>query len=491
MKKEVIGKGIIVVLVIAGVILFNLLTFPLREKIDLSYGKAYTLSPSTRKVLRSLSDTVLIEFFSSSNLPTRLKPLKREIVDLLEEYKRASKDVTLKILDPSKDSKAEEEARNFGIPQLQFSLVERDKYAVSNGYFGIGITYAGKKEVIPKVDNISNLEYELTSLIYKLSKKNPDNVYLYVGQAGVGEKDDFSLFKQGLQKEFSYKLLPSRITGLETKEARALVLVDDRKKSFKKEEIDTLSQYLKKGGNIIAFIDGVWVSDSLMVKKAEHNLFSLLKENGLVLHKDLVLSNSSSLVNFGNQYISFLAPYPFWVKTSVFNKEAPYFANVYSLSFPWVSSISLRSSKNISTRFLVKTTPYSWEESDNFILAPNQISRPSKSDLKSFIIGAEATRKKGGKILLFSSSRFLYNRFLSHTSNLNFVLNLLDNLCSSGLLSGIRTRGVRFYSLPKFSPVQEDIFRYGNLIVPFILTSLLGLAYFLRKKSSKIVIVKE
>lgn len=487
-RLEKVEKQMIYFFSIALFLVLNLVVSSLSFRLDFSYGQAYSLSPSTKKILSQSEDLVKIKFFASSDIPRRLIPLKTEVSDLLNEYDRqGGKNIQIFILDPKKDDNALEQAREAGLPELQFSQLEKDKYAISKAYFGVVIAYGDKKEVIPQVTEVGDLEYNITSAIYKLVSKQVPKIGI------IGYKEEFNPQKNPLQtlekvlkKQFNLQYLDissSSATKKLDKDIKALMVFDDGKRSFDKTAKERLENYLKDKGNAVFFVNGVWVNDRLTTSPANHQLFSLFKKWGLVLNKDLVLSTSAEVVNFGNQLFAFLTPYPFWLKTAEFNRKAGYFSNVSQLTFPWASSISVKKNKRVKTRILVKTTPRSWLEKDNFILDPSNIPQPSASDLKQFVVAVEARKEQEGNLVLISSSRFVLDRFLSrNNNNIEFVSNILSNLASGGALAGIRSRAIAFYPLPDLPEKQKDLFKYLNiLLLPSILGLVGGLRMFKRK----------
>ncbi len=184
-------KKIFIPILIGIFFAFNWLFSFLSLKLDFSAGKVYTISSSTKKILKSLEKPVEIKFFVSSDLPSRLLPLKRDILDFLSEYQKVSGGkVNLKVLDPTKDNKAKEEAQKEGLPQLQFSQLEQNKYALSNAYLGIVFSYKDKKEIIPQLTDIESLEYNLTATIYKLSKKALPKIGIIGQEERFFQQDD-------------------------------------------------------------------------------------------------------------------------------------------------------------------------------------------------------------------------------------------------------------------------------------------------------------
>ncbi len=469
-------KKIFIPTVLILFFVFNWLFSFLPLKLDFSAGKVYTVSSSTKKILKNLDKPVEIKFFVSSDLPSRLQPLKRDILDFLNEYQRvANGKVNLVVLDPAKDNKAKEEAQKEGLPQLQFSQLEQNKYALANVYLGVILSYKDKKEIIPQVADVESLEYNLTANIYKLSKKELPKIAVF-GQEQVffEQNDPLFSFKRVAEQQFNLEFIDDKFD----KSFAALLIFDNNKKSYSQEEIDKIQKYFDEGGKMIFFVDGVWVTESLLTQSANHNLFSFLEKNGIRLNKNLILSTSAELVNFGNQTVQFLIAYPFWLKTNVFNNNQPFFSNINQLTFPWVSSIDLIDQKGLTETPLVWSIKRSWQQreatgSAGFSLDPQSILEPSDKDFKQFVLAAKITNNKKGEIVVIASSRFILEKFLGKgADNIDFVINILNELASGGMLTGIRQRAVTFYPLPDLSEGQKDLFKYANI---FLFPSLLGI----------------
>ncbi len=473
-------RQIIYLVVIALFMVVNLLVSGLSFRYDASFGRAYTLSDSTKKILRNLDDIVNIKFFASSDLPTRLIPLKTDVIDQLSEFNKEGKGkIRLKILDPKKDQNAAADARESGVPELQFSQLERDKYAVTSAYFGIVLSYADKKEILPQVTELENLEYNLTASIYKLVRKE----LIKIGIVGYTDsfdpnEDKIASLRKILSQQFNLENLDiSSQSATKTIDSsiKTALIFDTNSKEYDEQEIKLLKEYLNKNGRAIFFVDGVWVSDNLTTTVANHNLFSLLQDYGIKIEKNLILSASAELVNFGNNQLSLLVPYPFWFKTNNFNPKISYFSNVNQLTYPWGSSLTLEKKTKTETKELVKTGQRSWQQKDNFVLNPQAIQPPEQKELKEFLVVAGSSKKDGSQIVVIPSSRFVLDRFLGQGSgNLEFVLNIVNNLASGGALTGIRSRAVSFYPLPDLSEGQKDMFKYLNILLLPVLFSFWG-----------------
>ncbi len=480
-------KSLIVILAVVLVILVNnlLSTIPLR--LDASYGKAYTLSLASKKIIQSLKNPVKITFFLSSDIPTKFIPLKSDVLALLDEYKRQSNKINLTIVDPKKDEKSATSAKDFSIPELQLSQLDQDKYALSTAYFGIGLSQGDKRESIPQVTDIGSLEYNMTSSIYKLTRKDVP-VIGFIDQGELIGQDQFQTLKQALGRQYEVTSVMSATDSAQlSKTYKTILIADDNSKNYTDEEITALKQYIKSGGNVILFLDGVWINTQVdfnqAVTEAKHNLFNFTKQFGITLNKDLALSASSEIVNFGSSSGPYISQYPFWVHSQSFNKNSSYFTNVTQLTYPWVSSLDLKNISGLQVTPLVYSSKQSWSEEKNISINPQSITTPKPSDLKTFTVTAESRLKKGGKLLVIPSSRFAQDSYLSRSSNnLELIVNVLNDYVSGGALSGIQSRTVNIYPLPDLPASQKDIFRYLNMLLLPALFGIYGAWRLIRRR---------
>ena len=471
---------------VATFILFSFL--PVR--LDFSKGGAYTLSSATKKTIRNINKLVEITLYISADLPTKIIPLKTDVIELLQEYRRAGKNIKVTIIDPKKDVKIAEKVKQQGIPELQFSQLEKNKYQTSSFYFGIVLSYNEKNEVIPQVSDYQNLEYNVTSAIYRLTRTEMTKVAI-VGenQGDYGQQDPLFSLKKVLSQQYnvvSLDLTTIKEEDVKTflKEYTTIVLLDNGTNKYPPEQIQLLKKYYESGSNIIVFADGIKIDErTLTVAEADHNLNELTASYGAHIDYNAVLSTSAEYVNFGNATSQFLAPYPFWIRSNLFNKKSGLFANVQFVTLPWSSSLSLSKTNKITITPLIVTSQKSWIQKDTFSLNPNTIPQPTQKDLKEYVLGVLLKNNKGGEMIVISSSRFPFEQYMSRDGgNLDFVLNTIDTFSSNGALSGIRSRIVSFYPLPDLSDSQKDIYKYTAILLFPLLWGIYGAIRLMKRK---------
>ncbi|MEQ1501884.1 MAG: Gldg family protein [Myxococcota bacterium] len=176
----------LVALVAANAVAANLWLSPIhRARLDLTAGKDYTISPTTKTVLGNLAEPVRIRAFLSENTHPLLAPLVPQIRDLLAEYQIAGGDkVKVEVADPNADETLEAELHDtYNIQSVPFGVADRHSQAVVNAYFHIAVVYGDKFEVLDfedlvevRMDNdgatvkLKNFEYDLTRAIKKVSQ---------------------------------------------------------------------------------------------------------------------------------------------------------------------------------------------------------------------------------------------------------------------------------------------------------------------------------
>lgn len=468
-------KNLIILFFISGFILINFFLKFVNLKLDLSKNQAYSISLSTKNILKSLKKNIEIYFFVSENLPTNLIILKNDVLFFLKEYEKQSKKVIIKVVDPAKDDKSYQLSQEFYIPELQLSQLEQDKFSLSKIYFGIGLKYDGKIESIRQLDNLESLEFNLTSLIYKLSKNNLEKIGL------IGETNDLNNFLEitNNQFEIDYPSLEKEID----KKNKTIIFIDKGNKEYKEEELNNLFGYLKNGGRGIFLIDKFAIEEnSLNVVNSKINWDKYFQDFGLSIDNNLVLSLNSQLVSFGGGDFQFLTPYPYWLRTNNFSDKSSYFSNVSGLTFPWVSSLKINEKKNYQYEKLVYSTNKSWVVKDNIKLDPTTITNPQS--LNQYLLIAKLNLNNNGSLMIVPSSRFLSDKFLNRNEeNLKFILNVLYDFTSQGVLSGIKQRTVNVYQLAYFVNLWEkEVFKYLSILLLPGLFLLVGIIKVLRSR---------
>ena len=222
---------------------------------------------------------------------------------------------------------------------------------------------------------------------------------------------------------------------------------------------------------------------TLNVTQADNNINELTATYGAQIDYNLVLSTSAEYVNFGNTTSQFLTPYPFWIRSNIFDTKSGLFTNIQFVTFPWVSSLSLKKNNFVSISPLIVSSSTSWVQKGTYLLNPDTIPQPTQKDLGQFILGALLKNNKGGEMVVIPSSRFPYDQYMSSGGgNADFILNAIDTFSSNGALSGIRSRNVSFYPIPDISDTQKDVYKYTAILLFPLIWGVYGAIRLMKRK---------
>jgi len=147
-------------------------------RFDFTEDQVYSLSDSTRNILKQVEEPIMIRAYLTPDLPQPYGRLSRFVEDMLHAYHQAgSNHVGFEIINPDSDPNTATSLSMMGIPKVQVQVIEDDRAQTKQGYLAVVIEYLDQKEVIQVVQSEAGFEYALTSHIKRLT---------HVGKKKVG-----------------------------------------------------------------------------------------------------------------------------------------------------------------------------------------------------------------------------------------------------------------------------------------------------------------
>lgn len=210
-------------------------------RLDLTQGKIYSISSTSKKYISQLQEPLLIRGYFSSRTHPLLAPLVPQLKNLLEEYAIAgSNKLTVEIIDPQLDQEAEVEAvEKYGIKPVPFQMADKYQSSLVNSYFNVIVQYGDQHEVLGFRDLIEiNASYETE---IEVTLRNPEyEITRSIKKVAQEYQDDFSIYSK-LSNPLEVKAYISDDEKLPKK------LIDFKKNLvdfFKEEEINANSKLL-------------------------------------------------------------------------------------------------------------------------------------------------------------------------------------------------------------------------------------------------------
>ena len=192
-KKSYASNALLYAFFVAGaLVLVNLIGMRVFGRLDLTEKHIYTLSQPSKDLVKKLDDPFIVKAYISKDLPPEIKRLSRDVRDKLDDFKTASGGrFRWEALDPSLDKKLEDEASRCKVQKVQIQKLSNSKFELGAYYLGLCLQFHDKTEAVPQIVNDAGLEYQLASLIKKMTVKKKKIAFT----TGHGESD----LNQGLQ----------------------------------------------------------------------------------------------------------------------------------------------------------------------------------------------------------------------------------------------------------------------------------------------------
>ncbi|MEA1925761.1 MAG: Gldg family protein [Patescibacteria group bacterium] len=498
-----------IMLFVCIMVITNVIGSRIPGRIDLTEGKAFTLSHSTKKIVSQLDDIVDITFFASEKLPAQLQPVLREVNDVLRDYQTIGKgNIVVTRKNPSTDENAVQEAASLGVQEIRFNIVSQEEFQVKTGYLGLAVSYGGEHESMPFIENTSDLEYQLTSFIKKLTTDDKKTLVFISGHGEKSLSTDARLLKKELEKQFNIdeispmeetsndEPLPSgteketeKKTTLTIPESTDVIVVAGPKEELSQQTTDEIKKFISNGGNALFLVDGIDVMVQLMsAAPAQSNINSLLEqEYGVKVNSDLIYDlQSNETVSFGGGPVQYLLPYPFWIRSVRSSGISPITSNVNNITFPWASSITVNKNTDAITE-LLSTTEAGGTQTGQINISPEQ--KFMKEDLKQQLLAVAATidsEKAKSRIVVVGDSDFITDQCISNNvENLAFTTDALSWLAQEDSLAEIQLKNKTERKLVFEDKNQPSLIKYGNMAFAFTVPLLFGGCRLMKRKKMK------
>jgi gliding-associated putative ABC transporter substrate-binding component GldG len=350
-KRSYASNAILYALFVAGaLVLVNLIGTRLFGRLDLTEKHIYTLSRSSKDLVKVLPDFLSVKAYISKDLPPEIKRLSRDVRDKLDDYKTASGGrFRWEAVDPSTDKKYEEEAGRCKVNKVQIQKMSNSKFELGAYYLGLCLQYGDKTEAIPQIVNDAGLEYQLSSLIKKMTVKKKKIVFA----TGHGESDlsqGLQAIKQDIEQEFD-------VTTVNLSSAEIAADVDALVVAGPHQVIDEKGQreidrFLMTGRGAVLLAPGMaaqgagarGMENIKMLQGNDHGLDKILEAYGFKIGKDIVIDPQAAapgVMDVGGGRRALLT-LPSFVAAAT--DKAPGFSvveGVRGLVFPYASPVEL------------------------------------------------------------------------------------------------------------------------------------------------------
>lgn len=396
-KNQLISFGIILIVIIA----VNIIASFVYTRFDLTSEKRYTLSDTSKEILKNLDDYVYFRVYLEGDFPAGFKKLRKETREMLDEFRAYSKFVDYEFINPSESNDAAERNETYkllyqsGLNPTEIAMQTKSgaqkliiwpcalvSYQEKEKPLDLLDTHIGKSSSQVLNNSAQNLEYKLINAIKELSQEKRPSIAFIEGHGELNENEVYDI-TQTLQRKYNVQRisLDEQITSLnsrtETSDSGIVItsnydaiVIAKPTKPFSEKDKFIIDQYVMHGGKVLwlvdpvlATMDSLQMAESTMGNTLNTNLDDMFFKYGLRLNSNLLLDLNSAKIALktgqmgGQAQIEFFNWYYFPLLNA--GSDNSIVKNINPVKADFVSSIDpVISNSDVQKIPLLKTSNY-------------------------------------------------------------------------------------------------------------------------------------
>jgi ABC-type uncharacterized transport system involved in gliding motility auxiliary subunit len=389
-----VGLAALLLLLVA----FNYLASTASARVDLTEGKLYTLSPGTKKILRSLQTPVKLKLYLSQGeaVPVPLRSFAQRVEDVIREFAVASNGkLNIERYNPRPDSEEEDAAQLDGIEPQQ--LMSGEQF-----YLGVAVSQLDRKQALgaisPQRERL--LEYDLIRAIARVGSTERPKIGLMAGLPVLGEKfNPFTrqssepwVLANELKREFEVKEVPMNVKEID-KDIAVLLLIHPRDNPQLEYALD---QFVLRGGKLIAFVDPYAYFDQAPTmpgvppQPSSSTLPTLFKAWGLEMDPGKVVSD----VVFGSGGGARYTPTVLSLNRTAMSRDDIVTSSIETLLYAFGGALQAKDVEGLRVTELLKSSPDSMlVDNANATKSGDEATRSFKPSGKAMPLAVRVTGK--------------------------------------------------------------------------------------------------
>ncbi|MBN1970479.1 MAG: GldG family protein [Candidatus Delongbacteria bacterium] len=502
MKRNELSRSMFFAIVIGIVVSLNIIAIFFFTRFDLTDGDIYSLSDSSKKVIGNVDDKVIVKAYFTENMPPQLASIAQMVKDYLDEYKAYSNgNLQYEFLDPASDPDIEKEATGYRIPSAQVNIVENDEIALKKVYLGLVLLYEDKKEIIPFIqqENIGTLEYDLTSIIKKLTSESMPKMGI-VSSFGCANAEETQTVRGMLEAQYELVDLDLATNPEIPADIKNLIMISP-KDSLTLESINSIEKFINDGGKAGFFVD--MIDTDLQTQSAnprKSNINDLLGKFGLSVNNDLVGDLRCTPINVQRQQgmfrINTQIKYPFLPLIEKFETKNIVVSKLENISLFFASSInSSKLADKYQAETILESSVKSFVQSGRFDINASKQLNEYNYDKQKLPMGVLVTPKIDSssenpvtsttRIALFGDGEFMQEGKSISPQNYQLFMNIADWLNADSDLISIRSKEVAMRPIDETSEGMRKLLKFVNILLAPMVILIAGLMKWQLNRSRK------
>ena len=396
-KNQLISFGITLIVIIV----VNIIASFVYTRFDLTSEKRYTLSDTSKEILKNLDDYVYFRVYLEGDFPAGFKKLRKETKEMLDEFRAYSKFVDYEFINPSESNDAAERSETHkllyqsglnrteivmktktGTQQLTIWPCALVSYQEKEMPLDLLDTHIGQSSSQVLNNSAQNLEYKLISSIKELAQEKKPSIAFIEGHGELNENEVYDITRS-LQKKYNVQRisLNEQVTALnkrtETNDSSIVIssnydaiVIAKPTKPFSEKDKFIIDQYVMHGGKVLWLIDPVFATmDSLQMSEStigntlNLKLDDMFFKYGIRLNSNLLLDLNCAKIALrtgqmgGQAQIEFFPWYYFPLLNA--GSDNSIVKNINPIKADFISSIDpVMSDSDVQKIPLLKTSNY-------------------------------------------------------------------------------------------------------------------------------------
>lgn len=503
--------------VLVILVLLNVVSVRIFGRIDMTTNGQFTLAEASKQLMRSLDDRVTVKAYFTEDLPAPYSSYRRELLDQLNEFRAYSGgNLQYEFIHPEGE-KAEREAQQQGIAQAQVQVVNEDKFEAKRAYMGLVFLYEDRKEVIPVIESITSLEYDISSTIKRITTRTRKKIGFLTGQ-GEAPLTEFNNAQKVISRQYDVTPVDLTASAAVPDDIAALLIVAPKSR-FSEPVKYRIDQYVMRGGRVAFLLNRAEADlQQRFGQPVDNGLSDLLEQYGLRINADLVRDIQCANISIVQQQFGFSiqsqVPFPYLPLVSKFSTDNMMVKDLKGVVLFFASSIDTvrAAERGLTGEILMRSSTQSGRrrEDEYYILDPLQRFSKEEFTEQELPLAAVMTGKFSSlyagkpvpgdstgtapppiasgaetRILLVGDGEFARDQYLGNRDNLTIFANIVDYLVDDAGLITIRSKEAGLPPLEPVSDAMKKFLKYGNLAAPPLLVLAFGLARWRMRRARK------
>lgn len=388
---------------IAGIIiiiLLNIIGTFIFTRFDLTSEKRFSLSPSTKALLKETDDIIYFKIYLEGDLPAGFQKLKQSTKEMLDEFRAYSDNIQYEFIDPaaSQDIKKRREVFNRlvseGLTPTDITVKKKQGQEQQSIFPGAIVNSKGRSISISLLSNqlgsspeqiinnsIQTLEYNISNAIRQLISNNKQSIAFIQGHGELTQLETadiaqalsayYNVEYTQLDENFNRLVEESKnqVGKLSVANKYNTIIIAKPTLPFAEKDKYQIDQFVMRGGKILWLIDQVFASmDSLQLATQtvgiaqDLNLDDQLFKYGVRLNTNLLMDLAALPIPMVTGYMGSqpqfeFFPWPFFpVLTPV--SSHPIVNNINAIRTEFISNLDTVGKASIKKTILLNTSQY-------------------------------------------------------------------------------------------------------------------------------------